>query len=587
MKYLNKIKREHYYIAGVLAIMTVLIFSNINNSLLWKDEAINANIGYNTLKYGYPTIWDGKNLVSSTDGNSFNQQLISSNYEWLPFYLVAGSFAIFGKTTFAARLPFAIFATLSVLFVWMIAKRIFKSLPKTVCCTLLYGLNVQFLLYSFHSRYYSLILFGTAWSILAFIKLMEKYEEGSVSLKHSCLFALSIAFIFHSNRIAGVTIAMSIVLFLIIKQKIKHWKIIIPLLIGASTWLVWYFINSIILNAPSFGTDSIETHMITKILMICWKLQVYFFPFLSLLILYLVFKFIFIRKTEKISVNEYTSLFVAVIISNIVVVAAPRWGIINHYLVPVLVVAPFLVTAFLIYFYSKSKHIAAIIFLLLILSNVLNIWPYYLISNKTFEESNEAANLLSPYYSLTTNYGLISSPATDVNFRTQSLKEYIEQLELSCYLYDYIRQASTGYQSYLDETIKFLNENISSDETVLVLGFEFEPIMFYTNLRVVNNMTTRLKPWPDYFTAYPNQAKYEYLTRISDDEIDWIIYKNDGSEAVMFDNPTYLQDNINKFQLFPLEAAANVGLSNTPDLDIHKFANVKSDDNVSIYKRIK
>lgn len=587
MKYIKKIKREHYYIIGILAIISILIFSNINNSLLWKDEAINANIGYNTLKYGYPKIWDGKNLVSSIDGNSFNQQLISANYEWLPFYLAAGSIAIFGKTTFATRLPFAIFAILSVLFVWMIANNIFKSLPKTICCTLLYGLNVQFLLYANQSRYYSLILFGTAWSIFTFIRLVEQYDEGNVSLKHLCMFTVSIAFVFHSNRIAGVTVAMANVLFLIIKQKIKYWKILISLLMGASTWFVWYFINCIILKAPSFGTNSIETHVITKILMICWKLQVYFFPFLSLLILYLISEFIFIRKTEKSSVTEYTSLFVAVIISNIAVVAAPRWGIINHYFVTVLVAAPFLMTIFFIYFYSKSKHTASVIFFLLIFSNFLNIWPYYLISNKTFKESNEVANLLSPNYSLTTNYGLISSPATDENFRIQSLNEYITQLELRCYLYDYIRQASSGYQSYFDEIIQFLNENASSGETVLVFGFEFEPIMFYTNLRVVNNMTTRLKPWPDNFKAYPNQVKYEYLTRVADDEIDWIIYKNDGTEGVMFDNANYLQDNINEFQVFPLESAANVGLSNTADLDLHKFVNLKSDDNVIIYKKLK
>lgn len=586
--FLKKLKKEYCYLVGILVVITILIFLNINNSLLWKDEAINASIGYNTLKYGYPIIWDGKNLVSSTDGNSFNQYLISSNYEWIPFYLVAGSFSIFGKTTFAARFPFATFAVLSVVLVWRIARKVFKNLPYVVCCTILYGFNVQFLLYSYQSRYFSLILFGIAWNILCFIRIIENEKnKGITNFRYLCAFTISIIFTFHSNRIAGITITLSIIMFLVTNLSIKCCKITIPLIIGTSTWLVWYFINTVLFNAPSFGTDSIESHIITKIVMISWKLQVYFCPLLSLFILYLIFKLIFIKGTEKIDVGLYTSLFFLVIISNVIVVALPRWGIINHYFIPVLVVAPFLVTAFLVYFYSKSRYTTVIIAFVLINTNLLNIWPYYIIAAKTFHEKNEAANLLSPNNEFTTNYGLISSPATDENFRIQALNEYIDQLEVRYYLYEYILQAMRGYNSYLDKSIEFLNENAFTGDSILVLGFEFEPIMFYTDLRVVNNMTTRLKPWPDFFTSYPNQPKFEHLTRVPDDEIDWILYKHDGSEKVMFDDPYYLQKNIKKFQKYTMSSSASVGLSNTPDLDYHKFKNVEPIEEIVIYKRLK
>ena len=174
MEKLKKFLNPFWGIVIIMILSTILILPSISNSMLWKDEAITSQIGYNTLKYGYPSIWDGKNLISSTDGNSFNSILVSSNYEWLQFYIVAASIAIFGKTTFAARAPFAILSILSVFVIWKIAKRIYNQSWKQNLCSLLYLLNTQFLLYAGQARYYSLVLLFSSLSILFFLKLHDR-----------------------------------------------------------------------------------------------------------------------------------------------------------------------------------------------------------------------------------------------------------------------------------------------------------------------------------------------------------------------------------------------------------------------------
>lgn len=85
----------------IIVVFSFFILKNLDNSYLWKDEAGTANVAYNTMIKGYPTVYDGKNLLSTSDGNNFNSKLLVSNHEWLQYYICAGSFALLGKTTFA------------------------------------------------------------------------------------------------------------------------------------------------------------------------------------------------------------------------------------------------------------------------------------------------------------------------------------------------------------------------------------------------------------------------------------------------------------------------------------------------------
>ena len=205
---------------------------------------------------------------------------------------------------------------------------------------------------------------------------------------------------------------------------------------------------------------------------------------------------------------------------------------------------------------------------------------------KDVSANNEVNNLLSANYTQTTNYGIISSPSTNSDFRIESLNDYKNKLSIRSYLYDYCRTLGTYQISYLDELINLLNQKARPDETIAFLGVEFEPIMYYTDLRVVNNMSTKLRPWSDYFSSYPNQEKFEHLTYVPDGEIDWIVFKNDGFEYTMLDNPNFVKENIQDFEIFYLEQP-DVPLSNTADLDYHFFETPTTDKRVIVYHRIK
>jgi len=100
----------------VLALVGLgLVLSELGKDYLWADEGDTAVLAANITKYGFPKAWDGVTFVDSDKGARLNHALVMVTSPWLQYYVAASSFLIFGKHTFAARLPFAIAGWLTVL----------------------------------------------------------------------------------------------------------------------------------------------------------------------------------------------------------------------------------------------------------------------------------------------------------------------------------------------------------------------------------------------------------------------------------------------------------------------------------------
>lgn len=572
------LKKWRYYrgIITLLVLASILILCNISNQCLWNDEASTANIGYNTMKYGYPTIYDGKNLLTTSDGNSFNDNLVVTNYEWLQFYILAASFQLFGKSVLAARVPFAAFGIASIFIVWLLADKMYHSVRKANVLAGIYCLNMQFILYCRQARNYTLVMFFTALSTLLLFHLLDMISRNITfkdkrMLIYSSFLMLSVACNMHSSRLLGFVWLFAMFTYLIVLHKVKNFILILPAGIGAITWVIWYLFTHIITKSPSFGTGAIETHYATKIMMILWKIQVYFVPIFTLALLYLIFLLlqrVFYKKQSYLQWKKRNWFFVLLTVGNILATTISRWGIINHYYLAVLVAAPFFIYPILQYIWKNSKTICVAFFVIMVSTNLLNIWPYYMIKETIPTANNEVNNLLSENYKETTNMGMIASPDTDSNFRITSLNSYLQALRLRSYFYEYYTELTSYYYSYVDEIIDIFKRYKVNGDNVVVVGFEYDPYIFHSNVRIVNNLNSKLSPWPDYFNEYPNQKKYSYLTYVPDQEIDWVIMKADGDIRNYVDDINYF--NTNNFEVIP-SYKADLPLANSPDLDLHKF----------------
>jgi hypothetical protein len=176
----------------------VLLFANLSDVYLWQDEAETAIIARHFLTYGLPLSTDGRDWVQQAPQmfREFNRDYIWIYHPWLQYLVTAASFAIFGMTTFAARLPFVLagLATLLVLyrFVW----RWLQDALSARVAGLLLLLCVPFIVLVRQCRYYSLSALFTLLTVDSYLWL-RRAKPWAVPY-----FVLSAVLLFHSFYVA-------------------------------------------------------------------------------------------------------------------------------------------------------------------------------------------------------------------------------------------------------------------------------------------------------------------------------------------------------------------------------------------------
>ncbi len=562
------------YIIVILA--SILILYNFDSMYLWKDEASTAQIGYNTMLYGYPQVWDGKNLVTNADGSHFNDHFVEIAHGWLQYYIAGISIKLLGKTTFAARLPFTLFSIFTIVVIWFLAKKVFRRESIANLTAFTFSIYIPFLLYSRQCRYYPLVFFFCSLSLLMLYKLFDYYEQKKeytlMNLMIVRVFlSISFALLFYSDHLSGFVLIGGIVSYLILVKPFLFRKIILNIGFGILLWSPWYIYANVLSNTPTTFVTKLDTNFAVKILMVVWKIHAYLLPFLIMIGFVLILRIYsdIVKKPKRTMFTKQNIIFVFILISNIIIVAAPRQVLVNHYLLCAVVAAPFILTTFIYYVYKHSKLFSIILYTIIISCNLFNIAPYFLM-DKDFKNTNNSTNNYLSMYNETTNRFLVASPVTLTNLTIEPLKKYLKNIKIESYFLNYLKELTNDYDCPAEEITKTLMKYGSQDETVFIMGgeFECEPIIFYTKLRVVKNLNEKFNMYNNTI----NQKKYSYLTYAPDQSIDWIILMQ-GYNTFLFDDPGYLEKSKSEYDIFESKSI-DIPMSNIPDLDYHKFTTV-------------
>lgn len=186
--------REHWPALCVLGLAAALLFVRLGGDYLWADEGDTAVLARSILRFGVPSAWDGVTFTDSDFGARLNSDLVMVSHPWLPYYLTAGSFAIFGESPWAARLPFALCGLATIAVVYVMVFQTTRRRWTAASAAILLTLSVQFLLYARQSRHYSLHALLACLLVWQFTRLD--------SWKNSALFAAIAVVLFHSHPIA-------------------------------------------------------------------------------------------------------------------------------------------------------------------------------------------------------------------------------------------------------------------------------------------------------------------------------------------------------------------------------------------------
>jgi len=174
-------------LCALAALSATLLLTNLGNQYLWQDEAQTALIARSILEHGIPHGSDGRNSFSQELGAELAPSGVWRWHTWLSFYAVAASFALFGETTFAARLPFALLGAGCVLLTWALARELWRDRLAAGAAGLLLALSVPFLILSRQSRWYALAAFLALAGLLAYARIGRGGRRWSAALVAAAL----------------------------------------------------------------------------------------------------------------------------------------------------------------------------------------------------------------------------------------------------------------------------------------------------------------------------------------------------------------------------------------------------------------
>lgn len=321
---------------------------------------------------GIPRGYDGKNFFSQELGSDYGKDYIWRRLMWLPYYVLAGFYILFGETTFISRLPFALFGFCTIILTYFFTKSLWKKTSISLLAPALLTLSVPFLLLCRQCRYYSVTMFFSLFSLYAYILLVKRKKYSSI-----LLFGV-MAFLFHSQHIyLGVVIATLFVHSVIFHR--DRFKAVLMVTVSVLTvnspWIIWLTgINF----SVAYGTNVMPK--LKSILLMLSDIHNFILPLWVVIIVICLFIFKLIRHKNfliesKINYNNI-SLFLFFIIFNMMAILVVSPFPFFRYLAPSIPMLIILMTAALVSFSGIHKTIPIIIIVVILFSGQMKDYLY-------------------------------------------------------------------------------------------------------------------------------------------------------------------------------------------------------------------
>ncbi|MDO8527277.1 MAG: glycosyltransferase family 39 protein [Deltaproteobacteria bacterium] len=229
-----------YLLLGGL--FALLVFFRLDRFYLWQDEADQALLSLSILKTGLPrALIDGK-LITQWNGAESSTHYLWFFNPWLPLYLTAFSFKIFGVSTWAARFPFAFLGVVSIWPLGLLFWRWTRSHAVTALALFLFVTNPWVVLYTRQAKYFPIIFFGSALMYLGYQK-WEEQKNGTL------LFVIGVCILFHCNYFTLALVLAGLGIYTLLFAK---WPKALPRFVTVSVLTLAFFC------LPFFLAGSIE-----------------------------------------------------------------------------------------------------------------------------------------------------------------------------------------------------------------------------------------------------------------------------------------------------------------------------------------
>jgi len=512
----------------LIFISSIFFFVRLGDMYLWEDEAETAVISRNILKYDLPVTYDGKNQVTQEGGYDSNSQHVWTLQSWLPHYVTAGSFKLFGVSTFTARLPYALAGLFTVFAVFIILYWQKKDYKLALLSAFFLVFNVLFVLHVRQCRYYALVmLFFVLWTFSYYKYILED------SKRYFPLALLSGFLLFNAQYYIGTCSWAAVVFAGGFRKSKKQIQLFLSLIVLNFPWIIytriWEKSSEFSGDIPTRLTDCIVNLFINLV-----NINHFIFPLCLLLLFLLV-------KSALDSFDRYmlaVTVFFLLLISTNPLLPQIRYIIVLVF--PAAYILARLVVA------VKYKSMQVLMLGLLICTNLFSL-PFWFTVKPLLSKNQE-------YYR---------------DFRTD--------------LFSLGYELSHDYTGPIESFVKYSQ---GKGKTIFV-SYEAEPIIFYTELEVLRDIPFKKKPdW--IILRGDNKQKYSFMKWVLNNHEanhvwNYHYEKDNETEWAWRENyiKKYLRENNYVAHTLPVP---NTLWENRPNLLFHRFGHEKNiAENLVIY----
>ena len=508
---------ERVLLAALVVVECIVLFARLDNAYLSIGEGNTAALGQNVLKYGYPRVWDGTNVVFPLYGGDVDSHLAWVGHPWLQYYLAAGGIFIFGPTNLGARFVFGACGVLAVIALYFLALRLSGNRYLAALSAIILAVHPLFWFYSRQSRYYAPTMLLMILAMYYYLKWQEQPSAARLGL-----FVISAVLLFYSLYTIWAFVMLAVgVHYLMASRKRRSLAqfALAVLTIGALT--LPFFIYA----PPHFHLDRQPTSdgYSVRLLVHLWKIQTLYYPLATLAIAVGLAELI--RRVAKARrVAQATRVGQATRVAHASRVAPAKNGdgmrmggdyliligvpayvcfvviypfFTTHYMLPVLPVGAILVAWLVLKLREYSRWAAAVILPIVLATNVLNILPYMATDKLGITPSKVEPAIANPTWTHT--------PGTP-------LAHYLtEQLAVHFYAFDFLDFLAHDYRHELKSVTTFIRQNAAPSDAIYAPWNDADAIAFYTGRRVKYHTEPSLFPDETIRTLLPK-----------DDEADWI-----------------------------------------------------------------
>ncbi len=203
MPFLKFVSHHKIPLSFLLIYSFVTILSGLTQNVLQVDEGLDTFISTTILKYGYPRHSDGINHAMDF-ADIYDGPFIYRT--WIPYYLQAASILVLGKTTLAARLPFAVCGILSVFSTYLLAWRLTEKKSIALLSAFFLASSVPAILYFQTARYIAVPILLSTLLLILYLELFQSRPWNYLPFSLVAIILFHTMFVAFGGLILGITL---------------------------------------------------------------------------------------------------------------------------------------------------------------------------------------------------------------------------------------------------------------------------------------------------------------------------------------------------------------------------------------------